>query len=315
MVAKSAALPGRRRAASGSRAKALGAAGSGSAQQAGGTAPDRAATPGRVTTPGRGTMQGRATSPGGGQRVGPETADVVFSPARPRRAFDEIIGQVKAMIEDGKLMPGDRLPSERALAEQFAVSRNTVREALRMLEIAGLVRLKRGASGGSFIASANSSLVADTLSNALHLTDFSLADVVETLRGLSSMAAVAACERMSDDDLAKLDDNVRRAADLTRAGEWDEKMEIHLEFHSILANATGNPILVLIMGTLLDVVRKVIVSVGITHDDSVIRSRRAVMKALHARDSDAAVIELSKYFSKLHKMWLSGSYEGVRRLS
>jgi DNA-binding FadR family transcriptional regulator len=247
-----------------------------------------------------------------GQSRPDRTPAVVFQPARPRRAFDEIIGQIKAMIEDGTLQAGDRLPSERALAEQFAVSRNTVREALRMLEIAGLVQLKRGALGGSFISAPDSSLAADTLSNALRVTDFSLANLVETLRDLSSITAATAIDRMSEDDLAKLEDNVRRAAELTEAGEWDEKMRVSLEFYAIMAEATENPVLVLVVRTLLDVTEKVILRVGVTHDDSIVRSRRALLKALRARDSVAAQAELARHFTKLHKMWLSGSYNGGR---
>lgn len=239
--------------------------------------------------------------------------NVQFKPAQARRAFDEIIDQVRAMIASGELRPGERLPSERMLADQFAVSRNTVREALRMLEIAGLVTLKRGATGGSFIADGDPSIVASSLSDALHLTDISLADVTETLHGISSMAARIACERMTEDDLAKLDANLKQAAALTKAGEWDEKVKVHLEFHSLLAQSTGNPLLVLITHTLLDVVGKVIEQVGATHDDSIIRSRRALMRALHARDPEAAVRELGKYFDKLHKMWLTGDYSGGRR--
>lgn len=241
--------------------------------------------------------------------------DVVFRPARPRRAFDEIIGQIKEMIQDGTLVPGDRLPSERALAEQFAVSRNTVREALRMLEIAGLVQLKRGASGGSFITAPSASLAPGALSDALEVTDFSLANLVETLRDLVSITASTAIDRMSEDDLAKLEDNVRRAAELTKAGEWDEKMRVHLEFYAIMAEATENPVLVLIVRTLLEVTEKVILRVGATHDDSIVRSRRALLKALRARDSNAALAELARHFTKLHKMWLSGSYDGGRPAS
>lgn len=239
--------------------------------------------------------------------------DVKFKPAQARRAFDEIIDQIRALVASGELRPGDRLPSERALADQFAVSRNTVREALRMLEIAGLVTLKRGATGGSFIADGDPSIVASSLSDALHLTDISLADVTETLLGISSMAARIACERMTADDLTKLDANLQRATALTKAGEWDEKVKVHLEFHALLAESSGNPLLVLIMNTLLDVVGKVIDQVGATHDDSIIRSRRALVRALHARDQEAAVRELGKYFDKLHKMWLTGDYSGGRR--
>lgn len=251
------------------------------------------------------TEPGEATAPKRGRGM-------VFRPARPRRAFDEIIGQIKEMISDGTLVPGDRLPSERALAEQFAVSRNTVREALRMLEIAGLVQLKRGASGGSFITAPSASLTQGALSDALEVTDFSLANLVETLRDLCSITAAAAIERMSEDDLDKLEDNVRRAAELTQAGEWDEKMRVHLEFYALMAEATGNPVHVLIVRTLLDVTEKVILRVGVTHDDSIVRSRRALLKALRARDSGAALAELARHFTKLHKMWLSGSYSGGR---
>ena len=75
----------------------------------------------------------------------------MFRPARPQRAVDQIVAQVEGLLKDGKLRPGDRLPSERALAEQFTVSRNTVREALRILEFNGMLVLKRGATGGAFV--------------------------------------------------------------------------------------------------------------------------------------------------------------------
>ncbi|HEY0572973.1 MAG TPA: GntR family transcriptional regulator [Pseudonocardia sp.] len=242
---------------------------------------------------------------GDGPRAGQN--EVVFRPAPPLRTFDAIIRQIRAMIEDGRLRPGDRLPSERTLAEQFEVSRNTVREALRMLEISGLITLKRGHTGGSFIAAGDASVVANSLADALQLTDFTLEHVVESLRGIASMAAVAACERMTDDDLAELDANVRRAAELTEAGRWEDKVTTHLEFHHILAKATGNPILVLIMQTLLEVVGKVTISRGPTRDDTIARSRRILLKALRARDPDAAVRELARYFDHVQRMWLASA--------
>lgn len=242
----------------------------------------------------------------------PRSVDrTLFGPAPPKRAFDEIIAQVRALIQSGDLSVGDRLPPERTLAEQFSVSRNTVREALRMLEIAGLVRLKRGASGGAFITGADETVVANSMFDALQVTDFSLADVIEMLQGMSSMAAVAACERMTDDDLAAIDMNVRLASEMTNAGRWDEKMQVHLEFHNLLSEATGNPILVLMMRTLLDIVKRVIVKVGPTQDDTILHSRWRLVSALRQRDSEAAVKELQHYFTHLHKMWLSGTYRGA----
>ena len=87
-----------------------------------------------------------------------------FSPARGRRAFDDIIEQIRERLKNGELKPGDRLPSERFLAEQFDVSRNTVREALRMLEIAGLIVIRKGSAGGGFIAPNGPDVVARNVS-------------------------------------------------------------------------------------------------------------------------------------------------------
>src|SRR5260370_19079663 len=83
----------------------------------------------------------------------------MFSPAKPRRTFEEIINQIKANIEEGRLQRGDKLPTERALASQFQVSRNTVREALRTLEISGFVTLKRGPAGGALVAASEPRLL------------------------------------------------------------------------------------------------------------------------------------------------------------
>src|SRR5207249_7052714 len=70
-----------------------------------------------------------------------------FRTIRSARAFEEIAEQIRAELSAGRLQVGSKLPPERALAEQFGVSRNTLREALRSLEHAGLIRLQKGATG------------------------------------------------------------------------------------------------------------------------------------------------------------------------
>lgn len=77
-----------------------------------------------------------------------------YAPVHTRRAFEEVTDQIRGQIARGALGPGDRLPSERDLAEQFSLSRNTVREALRALEIAGILELKKGPPAGLSCAKA-----------------------------------------------------------------------------------------------------------------------------------------------------------------
>ncbi|WP_426442565.1 FadR/GntR family transcriptional regulator [Bradyrhizobium genosp. P] len=81
----------------------------------------------------------------------------------PSRAFDTICQKVRDLLADGSLKPGDKLPAERQLAEQFGVGRSALREALRTLEAAGILTLKKGAHGGAFIRQGDPSRVTQVI--------------------------------------------------------------------------------------------------------------------------------------------------------
>lgn len=89
-----------------------------------------------------------------GESVPPSTeADAggsAFVKARRVRSFDDVVEQVRSAVFDGTIGAGERLPSERELAEQFGVSRATLREALRALEASGIIEIRVGAHGGAF---------------------------------------------------------------------------------------------------------------------------------------------------------------------
>src|SRR5690349_18760873 len=77
----------------------------------------------------------------------------LFRPVNVDRVSQVIVDQIKALVREGKLATGDRLPSERDLCQRFGVSRVTVREALRVLEANGLIEIRVGARGGAFVSS------------------------------------------------------------------------------------------------------------------------------------------------------------------
>ncbi|MBE9372866.1 FadR family transcriptional regulator [Saccharopolyspora sp. HNM0983] len=238
------------------------------------------------------------------------TSEVRFQPARPRRAFDEIIAQIRAMIHSGELSTGDRLPSERALAEQFDVSRNTVREAVRMLEISGLVTIKKGATGGAFIARPDAASIAQRLSDAMTLTEFSLSDLTEARLWIEALVVRVACERMSDEDLEALQANVDESVRLSEDGLWEECPDALMAFHELLARATDNPILSILMQSILDLIRQVVAAVGPLRDLGLIEARFRLMDRLHARDPDGAVAEMESHLRRLHQLWLTGAESG-----
>jgi len=238
----------------------------------------------------------------------------IFRPTKPHRAFDDIVAQIREMVRDGQLRSGDRLPAERALAEQFAVSRNTVREALRMIEIAGLIQLRRGATGGAFIAEGDPGRVASNMSDMIRLGHMSFSDLTEARTWLESIVVRAACERADSEYIARLEANVAEAGQLSEAGDLREKANVHVEFHNILAEATGNPVLVAMMRSLMEVARELVHAVGPTEGDIVIRSRRRFLKHLRAGETEAAVEEMNRYLQRLHKLWVKAEYRGSRSL-
>ena len=75
----------------------------------------------------------------------------LFEPIKSERTFEKVSKKIKQLIFDGVLKPGDRLPSELDLAQQFGVSRQTIREALRILELSGFITIQKGGAGGPLI--------------------------------------------------------------------------------------------------------------------------------------------------------------------
>ncbi|QPF88621.1 FadR/GntR family transcriptional regulator [Bradyrhizobium commune] len=101
-------------------------------------------------------------------------ANMSLRPARSIRAIEDIADQIREQLRSGHLRPGQRLPPERELAKQLGVGRNTVREAMTMLEVAGLVERRLGSAGGAFITNSNSKAVAERISDGMMLGRISL---------------------------------------------------------------------------------------------------------------------------------------------
>lgn len=237
---------------------------------------------------------------------------MTFQPARPRRAVDEIITQIRGSIQRGELGPGDKLPSERALAVQFEVSRNTVREALRMLEISGQITVRKGATGGAFITQLDHGAAARNVSAALQATNVSLSDFTEIRLWLEPQIARAACERMTPECLQALEDNVKEAAKLAHVGDWERKALVHVEFYNLLADATRNPVTAVLVRSLSELLREMVLTLGPSteEDDIILRSRRRLLGHLRKGDADKAAQESERHLKRLHRMWLAGTYEG-----
>jgi GntR family transcriptional regulator, transcriptional repressor for pyruvate dehydrogenase complex len=155
------------------------------------------------------------------------------------RISEVIVEQIRQLIRQGQLKPGDRLPPERDLCEQFGVSRVTIREALRMLEASGLVEIRVGARGGAFLTAPTSNRVSEGITDLLTMSVISAADVTEARMILEVGIVPLVCERATPQDLADLEKICERSWDALRADAYT--MDMSLEFHARMAQATHNP--------------------------------------------------------------------------
>jgi DNA-binding FadR family transcriptional regulator len=170
--------------------------------------------------------------------------------SHPRpRAFHAIVEQIRDDIFRGRRQPGDRLPPEQVLASQFNVSRTGVREALRVLESQGLIHIRHGYAGGVFVAAGGLTPVLGALQTSLQLGQVEVNELYEARVLFEPILARLAAERGNDVIVKQLEDNVADARAALAAGT--DAYAVNLKFHTILAQASGNRVLAVVMQPLL----------------------------------------------------------------
>jgi GntR family transcriptional repressor for pyruvate dehydrogenase complex len=228
------------------------------------------------------------------------SGDLIRPAARVRRTFEEVALQLRAMFTGGLLRPGDRLPPERELSQQLGVSRSALREALRTLEISGVIELRKGRNGGAFITQGNFSAVTANFRDLLTLGNLKFEELAEARTWLAEIVVRVACERATEEDLDALEDNVREAERMLAEGRHAEKIDLNIEFHNLLARATRNPVLAMNVRTISDVMHEFADRYD-ERTDFGLAERRRLIAAMRARDTERATRELLDVMSRWHR--------------
>ena len=179
------------------------------------------------------------------------SVQIDWQPIEGKRASEAIYEQLRRQITSGRLKPGDRLPSERAMMQQLGRSRPTIREALRMLEQGGYVSSTHGASG-AVVQELTLDGVEQPLTEMIQLNQISLEELGEYREVNDSTIAGWAAQRRTDEDIAALEKNIVRygasVADIEALHVIDE------EFHSILAAASHNAMVVAVNSAITEII-------------------------------------------------------------
>ena len=172
--------------------------------------------------------------------------------AKGRRLYEDIVQEFSSLIRQGVLKPGERLPSERVLADQLQVSRSSVREALRSLELQGLVISKRGS--GTFINTDNLESMVALLASTLTSGADTLKHIFEMRHMLEPQIAALAAQRANKQEVAELEsileEQVKEIADGGTGVDSDTA------FHFAMASATHNSALVKVVSAVEDILRR-----------------------------------------------------------
>lgn len=176
--------------------------------------------------------------------------------SRLRPAYQQVADQLRELILDGSLAPGDRLPPEGEIGGDFGVSRSTVREALRVLASQGLVKTVRGTTGGTFVSQIEPDQISDILEAGIGLMSgtaaLPLPAILEAREMLEVPAAALAAERREQRHLDALHAVMERGK---RSRGRSMRVQEDGCFHEIVMEATGNALLSMVARPVFHVLR------------------------------------------------------------
>lgn len=208
---------------------------------------------------------------------------------------DEICERIKDWIADSRIRPGDRLPQEHSLMEQFGASKGTVREALKALKTQGLIRTRTGPGGGSFITEIGGDHAMELLSNHFFFQQPTITDIYVLRRQLEPELAASVVGRLGEDDFRRLEGTMRLydhpAANL---GEEYQQRLAELDFHTVLAELSPNPLLGFVCGFLQNLLRNLAICRRIYDSpnpglrEHALHYQVRLMQAFRKRDEDLA---------------------------
>jgi len=223
------------------------------------------------------------------------TQHAVLSPMQVPKASEVLANELRENILSGRFREGTPLPTERDMVTQTQMSRTTVREALRILEVQGLVRIKTGRSGGAFVQRPDGDSVANTVSLLIRGRQIRMAALLETREGVEPVCARLAAKYRTGEDLDRLEAaNLAIAAD----GPIEDFLQANVDWHVAVATASHNELLTGFMAALSRAIyestdNRAFVDAEVRR--TTVQAHRRITDAIRARDVDAALRRMTRH--------------------
>lgn len=242
-----------------------------------------------------------------------EEQSILIQPIRQKTATELVAQSLVGFLSTGALKPGDRLPTERDLAQQMNVGRTTVREALKLLTLSGLLEVKRG--DGTYVSLNFSNFLSNQIKWPLLLSVQNVQAIVEVREALEVKAVHLATQNATEDEIKKIN-NFHELLKL-HGSDIKQETEIDLKFHNAIAEASHNELLSRLMISLQDILREYISlsNQNTNRIDSPMTEHQAILDAIKSRKPKEAEQAMMDHLS-ISKTWIldaSKDQEGKQR--
>jgi len=226
---------------------------------------------------------------------------IQLEPIEQNTVTEVVAQRLIQLLSDGVLRPGDKLPPERELAATLHVGRSTVREALKLLTMSGILMARRG--DGTYVRRDFSSFLTQQINWPVLLSSREVNMLVEVREGLEVKAARLAAERATPEEIEAI--AVYRELEHTARGDIERQAENDVKFHYAIAAAAHNELLSALMLSLRDILREYILAANRQNDllGTALAEHEPIYEAIAAGDPDAAERAMMNHLT-LSKRWL-----------
>lgn len=222
-----------------------------------------------------------------------------FEAIRKNKVYEEVARQIERMILQ-KMHPGDKLPPERELAEMFGVSRSSIRDAMRSLELVGLVEPRQGA--GTVVREVSSDLLVTPLSNVIAHKRALVGELLDFRKMLEPPLAARAALRASVEEIIEMEEILRRQNEKLSRGEL--AIEEDSEFHYTIAMGSGNSVVLKVLDVVMDLLRETrarsLQREG--RPEKSLAGHRRILAAIKRRDRAAAEAAMRQHLQDIEQI-------------
>ncbi|MGA2644803.1 MAG: FadR/GntR family transcriptional regulator [Candidatus Sulfotelmatobacter sp.] len=224
-----------------------------------------------------------------------------FEAVRKNKVYEEVARQIERLILK-KLKPGDKLPSERELAEMLQVSRSSIRDAIRGLELMGLVEPRQGA--GTIVREVSADSLINPFANALKHKQVVVAELLDFRKMLEPPLSGRAATHASPEEILEMEEILQRQEDKLARGETTIAEDA--EFHYSVAMASGNNVVLKVLDILMDLLRE-------TRERSLqvegrpkksLAGHRRILAAIKRRDAESANAAMRRHIEDVEEIVL-----------